>query len=809
MYLTRFILLQRLAEMNSKNLEERNIGVVAPHLVDEWDFEKNGLTPEQVFGGSVKKFWWKCLKEKHSWEASPNARTRGNGCPYCSGTKILSGVTDFGTVYPEYVEFWDEKKNKKPIDKTSSTNGTVFLFCDKAHEYSLDLSSIKRAHENNKVVRCTLCSGKKIVSGINDFATFYPEFVQYIDFDKNNPEKIYYRKYSAIHWKCSKNHLFSSRIEIALRDSEFHCPYCEHKFLLTGFNDVKTFFGEEICEIWSSSNSNLPQNTIYHNDMKYVFKCQNGHSWAQVIDYTAGFNSISCIYCSGENKNAKITKIVVGVNDLATTHPEFAKMISNESKNQANNVSAGSKKRVLIECINGHKRELMVKNLVNGSKQCQQCVREENNLLKKIPNLPERLDLDKNTVEDIKNLTIGSRTIVHLKCKGGHRWEIKPYNIEKWGGCPYCSSQRVLQGFNDIPTTAPELLKIWNYEKNGEMNVYPEDYTAGSHKKVWWKCDKDHEYLSPIGNRKLYGCPECAQLLRTSKGEKEVCEFVKSILPAGTVVLENDRTIIRPKELDIYIPEKKIAIEYNGLYWHSEEMLKQRNGGSAKNYHYDKWKACNDAGIQLITVWEDEWRDKPEVVKSMLSHKLGLSNSEKVFGRNALVLDIDGDTAKDFCNKYHIQGFASGAKYFALVNKNDLSEIFAVSVWRKVKEELYLDRYCTSKTVVGGMGKLLKAGETWGKAMGCSQIVTFADHQVSNGGLYHSLGFRVDKILKPDYRYIHEGLRKHKFGFRLKRFRNDPALKYVEGYTEKQLAELNDLPRLWDFGKTRFVKEIV
>lgn len=327
-------------------------------------------------------------------------------------------------------------------------------------------------------------------------------------------------------------------------------------------------------------------------------------------------------------------------------------------------------------------------------------------------------------------------------------------------------------------------------------------------KEYWQKCDKGHSYLSPTRDLELSDCPECAQILRISQGEKEVLNFVKSILPIDSIVLENERTLIKTKKLDIYIPEKKIAIEYNGLYWHSEEMLRERTD-NPKNYHYDKWKAYNDAGIQLITVWEDEWRDKPEIVKSMLSHKLGISQNGKVYGRNVIVLDIDGDTAKEFCDKHHIQGFAGGAKYFALVNKHDLSEVFAVSVWRKLKNELYLDRYCTSVNVVGGMGKLLKAGETWGKAMGCSQIVTFADHQVSNGGLYHSLGFRVDKILKPDYRYIHDGLRKHKFGFRLKRFRNDPALKYVEGYTEKQLAELNDLPRLWDFGKTRFVKEIV
>lgn len=373
------------------------------------------------------------------------------------------------------------------------------------------------------------------------------------------------------------------------------------------------------------------------------------------------------------------------------------------------------------------------------------------------------------------------------------------------GGSPFVSGLETLEGYNDLTTLYPFLPPLFSEDNDIDFPTLRRNDT----RKFLWHCKVcGGKWLRTINSIiKNGGCRECLGFGKgSSKGEKELYDFVSSIYDG--LIHRGSRSIIPPKELDIYIPEKKIAIEFNGLYWHSENMLSARTK-NAKNYHYDKWKACRDAGIQLITVWEDEWRDKPEIVKSMLSHKLGISQNGKVYGRNVIVLDIDGDTAKEFCDKHHIQGFAGGTKYFALVNKHDLSEVFAVSVWRKLKNELYLDRYCTSVSVVGGMGKLLKAGEAWGKAMGCSQIITFADHQVSNGGLYHSLGFRVDKILKPDYRYIHEGLRKHKFGFRLKRFRNDPALKYVEGYTEKQLAELNDLPRLWDFGKTRFVKEIV
>jgi len=406
-------------------------------------------------------------------------------------------------------------------------------------------------------------------------------------------------------------------------------------------------------------------------------------------------------------------------------------------------------------------------------------------------------------------------TDVSRKSEKNFSW-ICPVSGGKWispvgrvvinkGGSPFVAGLEILEGYNDLTTLYPFLPELFSKENDIEFD----QLRKSNIDKFLWHCKVCggkwlRSVKSVIENK---GCHECLGFGKgSSKGEKEVYDFVSSIYE-GTIH-RGSRSIIPPKELGIYIPEKKIAIEYNGLYWHSEKQL-SKNSSNPKNYHYDKWKACNDAGIQLITVWEDEWRDKQDIVKSMLAYKLGVSQGKKVYARNTVVVEVSSKDAKDFCNKHHIQGFTGGAKYFALVDHDDLTNILAVSIWRKNVNELYLDRYCTAQTVVGGMGKLLRAGEKWGKSMGCSQIITFADHQVSNGGLYHSLGFTLDKILMPDYRYVHEGLRKHKFGFRLKRFRNDPELKYVEGYTEKQLAELNDLPRLWDFGKTRFVKEII
>ena len=240
-----------------------------------------------------------------------------------------------------------------------------------------------------------------------------------------------------------------------------------------------------------------------------------------------------------------------------------------------------------------------------------------------------------------------------------------------------------------------------------------------------------------------------------------------------------------------------MAFEYNGLYWHSDKA------GKSDTYHYDKWKRCADKGIQLISIWEDDWNYREDIVKRMIAHKLGVSNDRKVYARQTDVVIVDKDDARAFCNAHHIQGYVSGSVYYGLKDRRTDS-LVAVSVWKRSGDQLRLERYCTSENVIGGMGKMLKAGVQYAKDNGLSKIVTFSDHDVSDGGLYRRLGFIPDKELKPDYKYIVGGTRVHKFNYRIKRFRDDPNLKYADGLTESELAQLNSLPRVYDAGKTRW-----
>jgi hypothetical protein len=259
--------------------------------------------------------------------------------------------------------------------------------------------------------------------------------------------------------------------------------------------------------------------------------------------------------------------------------------------------------------------------------------------------------------------------------------------------------------------------------------------------------------------------------------------------------------VITSSELDIYLPEYKIAVEYNGLYWHSEAT------GKGKWYHHTKWLACKEKGIQLIQIWEDDWNSTPEKIKRMLDHKLGSSSTGKIHARKSQIVSLTNLEAHEFMEEHHIQNGVDASIRFGLKYQNELVAVMLLKHEAGSHgKTLNLLRYATSKHVVGGFTKLLSHVERANPNV--EKVITFSDHMVSNGTLYSSNGFEVQHEVDPDYMYFRNRKREHKFGYRLKRFRDDPSLKYREGYTERELAQLNGLNRIWDAGKTKWVKTV-
>ena len=574
-----------------------------------------------------------------------------------------------------------------------------------------------------------------------------------------------------------------------------NCIYCSHQKILKGFNDLQTRNPELVKNWHPTLNGDKTPDMFFPASQELIYWiCKNGHTESvKIINYV---NSPKCKTCEGKT-------LLQGFNDLLTTHPKLASQW-HPTRNNAltpNQITAQNWVKVWWICKNGHERFRSAAIEIRKDYICIQCPKsiklKKNNLKLTNPELSAQIHPTLNGEITAEHVTKGSNIIVVWVCDKGHTWSASVNTRTHGSNCPTCHGLKTLAGFNDLATIHPKLAKEWHPSLNGKLT--PKMFTQGSGHRTYWICNKNqHVWRATIKDRhRGTNCPKCGN--NTSKPEQQIIEHILSI-NNEIVIIPNTRKLIFPYEIDIYIPEKKLAIEYNGLYWHTE------NNGKDKKYHFNKWLACKNVGVQLIQIWEDDWLSNPELIKKMIIHKLGLNTEQKVFARKTQIVQLVKSEAEQFMSQNHIQGFASGSYYVGL-QKLDTKEIVAVMIVKKESDAdgktLNIIRYATTAIVVGGFTKLLAHIE---KTYIPEQIITFSDNTVSNGGLYKNNGFIVDKKLSPDYMYVVNKKRKHKYGYRIKKFRNNLGLKYVDGYTERQLAELNNLPRIWDAGKIKWVK---
>ncbi len=217
--------------------------------------------------------------------------------------------------------------------------------------------------------------------------------------------------------------------------------------------------------------------------------------------------------------------------------------------------------------------------------------------------------------------------------------------------------------------------------------------------------------------------------------EKELITFIKSF---DLEVKENDKTVLNPKHLDIYIPEYNLAIEFNGLYWHSEKF-------KDKNYHLDKSIRCLEKGIDLLHIWEDEWVFKQDIVKSIISNRL--NKNEKIYARKCVVKSVDKLVVKDFLESNHIDGYVKSNINIGLYYNNELVCLMCL---KKKDNNFEIVRTCTklNYSVVGGISKLFNYFK---KNYRFNQITTSTDFRLFNGNVYEKLGFVKQKLSKPKF----------------------------------------------------------
>lgn len=407
-------------------------------------------------------------------------------------------------------------------------------------------------------------------------------------------------------WQCSLGHIWEARILNVKNGS--HCNICANKKLLQGFNDLETSY-PEIAKLYDNNLNKIPASEVLKGSTKsYWFKClKYSHSYLSTV--ASMKEGKKCSYCSGK-------KLLQGFNDLPTTSSFLLSWWDYDKNNELpDQFFKSSHKKVWWKCSDGH-TFLKSINEMSANAVCGYCTNRlvlsgYNDLATLSPEFLQFWDFDKNAFSP-SSIFSNSHKKFWARCSHDHSWLTSPDKMSAGYRCPYCSGNSVLIGFNDLATTKPEFLSLWNLEKN---TLSPTEVTSGSKKKVWWKCSKEHEWIASIYDvtSQKSNCPYCAKNI--SKFETEVNTFICSL---GLSTRTNDRHIIAPKEIDIVVETKKIGIECNGIYWHSDEVIKKSKNMPAKDYHELKQRLAKNAGYNLFFVWEDDWNQHKNDVKKEL-----------------------------------------------------------------------------------------------------------------------------------------------------------------------------------------------
>lgn len=760
-----------------------------PHLLRQWHPTKNlPLSPNEITENSHRKVWWFDETCNHEWTAAVSTRTtKENGCAVCSGKQVLIGYNDLSTTHPEIAAFFHPSKNT-PItleDITIKSNATICWIGPCGHEWASKVNS--KALGNG----CPYCNGNKVLAGFNDLSTTHPDLAAQFHPNKNaNLSLADLTKGSSrdVWWICESNHEWEARV--SSRAEGIGCPYCSGRYAIPGETDVATLYPHLVSE-WKSSNPQSLASYRPGSQEKGVWECEQGHQWTAPIRNRV--NGSGCTICAKK-------KVLAGFNDVETVSPAVAAFWDyDKNKLKPSQMFPGSEKAVHLKCDKGHEWETKLSLTRDVARLCPVCAGRKalqgfNDLSTTHPHLAAEWHPTKNSLK-LEEIVAGLDTKVWWLGACGHEWEmtVGARTGHQMQGCSVCVNRKILIGYNDLAFKNPSVAAEWHPTKNGTL--LPTMVSRASNRKVWWICSAGHEWEAKITGRTLKssGCPDCSNLI--SKKEQEIADF---LIASGIVIEQSNRTVLNGMELDIYVPSHNFAIEFNGIYWHTEVF------GKGSEYHYNKWAKAKASGIQLVQIWEDEWVNNPEQIKTMLLHKLGMSTMPKIYARKTKVVAVSTAQAEEFFEINHIQGFASASYYYGLISNTGLHSVLALK--KEPSNVLNIIRYATNKNVVGGFTKLLNHAE---KLHTPDKFITFSDNCVSNGGLYANNGFTADRELKPDYRYVVGMERRHKFGYRLKRFQNDPNLLWEPNLTEKQLADLNGLPRIWDAGKIRWVKEIV
>ena len=385
---------------------------------------------------------------------------------------------------------------------------------------------------------------------------------------------------------------------------------------------------------------------------------------------------------------------------------------------------------------------------------------------------------DKNKVQKVIDQIGATKEVKYGDRKFNNRKKAEDTCLEKYGVKNTWSLTEDKQNPNlDILRDKDKLSLLYprlSVEEIGkQLNVHP--HTV-------------YRYLSTNGFREPY----------KSTFEKEIVYFLEELGVENIVT--NSRKIIG-KEIDIFLPDYNLAIEYNGVYWHHDKIPH-----ITKTYHYDKFRECENKGIELFTIFSDSWDSKKQIWKNKIKSKLG-KVQEKVYARETRVVPMSAASTRGILDNNHVQGYTASQYCYGLEVNGGIVAAMTFSKNRsgigkdRGPDSYELVRYVTTRSVVGGASKLLKH---FIRTHSPEVIVSYSDNQYSVGNLYNKLGFTLEKDNGPGYRYYSPQDKKMYHRYKYAKH-NLVKAGFDANKTEFKITDEIGLLRIWDCGTKTWI----
>jgi len=335
------------------------------------------------------------------------------------------------------------------------------------------------------------------------------------------PETISYGSNSKVWWLDQYGHEWQATP--ISRISGNGCPFCSGRFAISGKTDLVSTH-PALASQWHPTKNGLlmPCDMKAGSGREVWWEDEKGHEWKARISARAAGNG--CPICANR-------KILVGYNDLATTHPQYAAQLHPDQNGDitAEKITAGYGRKLWWRCEQGHEWYTSIASRIKNGAGCPICANKKalkgyNDLATTHPHIATQWHPEKNGSLTPYDVVAGGETYIWWQCEKGHAWRTKlKYRTRETASCPYCSGKKVLTGFNDLATVNPKVAAQWHPFLNGRLT--PQMVTAGSSRVAWWLCDEGHVWRTAIANRALPGyketqCPFCQKMTKRSRKQE-------------------------------------------------------------------------------------------------------------------------------------------------------------------------------------------------------------------------------------------------------------------------------------------------